>query len=164
MFGNYKFSNSATKTEPEAQADNSNEVELDPQNPGQLSKELSDQSGDQSIKASTFGKAYEQNQQLQRAEIQEQVPSKKNNIKRKPISFPLEQQHVSTSELFSGFEAREVQYLENKVLFYIREALVSFINQVKSEGGKDWWIDSPTPSFSGERSLNEYTFRSEEDN
>ena len=135
MFGNYKFSNSATKTEPEAQADNSNEVELDPQNPGQLSKELSDQSGDQSIKASTFGKAYEQNQQLQRAEIQEQIPSKKNNIKRKPISLPLEQQHVSSSELFSGFEAREVQYLENKVLFYIREALVSFINQVKSEGG-----------------------------
>ena len=30
MFGNYKFSNSATKADPEAQADNTNEVEIDP--------------------------------------------------------------------------------------------------------------------------------------
>ena len=45
MFGNYKFSNSAT-AEPEAQTENKKEVELDPQNPGQLSKENSDQSGD----------------------------------------------------------------------------------------------------------------------
>ena len=53
------------------------------------------------------------------------------------------------------------------MLFYIREALVSFMNQVKSEGGKEWWIDTPSKndhSTSGERGLNEYTFRSEEDN
>ena len=35
---------------------------------------------------------------------------------------------------------------------------------MKSEGGKEWWIDSPSPSAGGERGLNEYTFKSEEDN
>ena len=30
MFGNYKFSNSATKTEPVAQTDNASEVEVEP--------------------------------------------------------------------------------------------------------------------------------------
>ena len=83
---------------------------------------------------------------------------------KKPMSLPLKQQHVSSNELFSGFEAREIQYMENKVLFYIREALVSFMNQVKREGGEEWWIESPSFSPNGERGLNEYTFKSEEDN
>ena len=41
------------------------------------------------------------------------------------------------------------------------------MNQVKSVGGKEWWVDTPNKNdltASGERGLNEYTFRSEEDN
>ena len=54
------------------------------------------------------------------------------------------------------------------MLFYIREALIAYMNQVKSDGGKEWWKDTTDKaddlSASGEKGFGEYIFRSEEGN
>ena len=59
-------------------------------------------------------------------------------------------------ELFVGFDSVEIAFLENKILYYLREAIKNFLKEVKEEGQYSGDLKKHRGSFAG------YVFRSED--
>jgi len=79
----------------------------------------------------TFGRASEQLDLQSVGNLHPAGPPgdrfKPNHEVAEPFEFP----RLPALELFVGFDSTEIAFLEQKVLYYLREALQNFVKEVK---------------------------------
>ena len=113
MFTSYKFGAPSMNPDPQSEA----------------TAAMIDQSGRQSPGQDTFGRASE----TQSLGNQQPINTKTkgpHEMAAERCEFP----RLAALELFVGFNSEEITFLENKILYYLREAIRNFLKEIKQDG------------------------------